>query len=112
MSTIFDKIIDKTVETTLIYEDEHCMAFDDINPQAPVHILLIPKQRMAKLSDAISDDQSLLGHLMLTASLIANRAGLNDDFRIVINNGKGAGQTVFHLHLHIIGGRPLQWPPG
>ena len=112
MTTLFDKIISKEIPADIVYEDEHCLAFNDINPQAPVHILLIPKQPLAKLSDASEDDQQMLGYLMGKVKDIATEAGIVDGFRVVINNGAPAGQSVFHLHLHILGGRALSWPPG
>lgn len=110
--TVFGKIIEGSLPTEIIYEDDLCMAFKDINPQAPVHVLLIPKQHIAQLSKANIDQQSLLGHLMLKAAVIADLLGYKDAFRLVVNNGAKAGQTVFHLHLHIIAGRDLSWPPG
>ena len=110
--TLFEKIIDKEIPATIVHEDEHCIAFKDINPAAPVHILLVPRKPMPRLQDATPEDQALLGHLMLTAGKIAAQLGVGDAFRVAINNGAGAGQSVFHLHLHILGGRPLKWPPG
>lgn len=110
--TLFEKIIDKELPATLVYEDEHCVAFKDINPGAPTHLLLVPRKPIPTLMDAEAGDQALLGHLLLTAARIARAAGCGDAFRIAINNGAGAGQSVFHLHLHILGGRPLKWPPG
>ena len=109
--TIFSKIIERKIPADIVYEDDLCLAFRDINPQAPVHVLLIPKKPIAKLSDARTEDQALLGHMMLAASRIAQQLGLTD-YRFVANNGEGAGQSVFHLHLHILGGRPMHWPPG
>lgn len=103
--TIFAKIIDGDIPAEKIYEDEHCIVINDINPQAPVHVLVIPKKAIAKLADAEADDQTLLGHLMLVAGRVAHQLGVGDAFRLIVNNGEGAGQTVFHLHLHIIGGR-------
>ena len=103
--TIFGKIIRGEIPSEFIYEDEHCIAINDINPQAPVHVLVIPKQAIPRLVDAKADDQALLGHLLLAASKIAVQLGVDDAFRLLINNGEGAGQTVFHLHLHIIAGR-------
>lgn len=103
--TIFGKIIDGEIPAEKVYEDEHCIAINDINPQAPVHVLVIPKKAIEKLSDAGDDDQALLGHLMLSAGRIARQLGVDDAFRLIVNNGNGAGQTVFHLHLHIIAGR-------
>ncbi len=110
--TIFSKIISREIPADIVYEDEECLAFKDINPQAPMHILIIPKKPIARLADAAADDQQMLGHLMLKASEIAEQQGYGDAFRLVVNNGAGAGQAVFHLHLHILGGRPLSWPPG
>ncbi len=111
-ATLFTKIINREIPAEIIYEDDLCIAFNDINPQAPLHALLVPKQVIPKLSDSSEQAQSLLGHLMLTAPHIANQQGYADAFRIVINNGEAAGQTVFHLHIHIIAGRDLTWPPG
>lgn len=110
--TIFTKIINKEIPADIVYEDEHCLAFKDINPQAPTHLLLIPKTPIEKLSDANAEQQVLLGHLMLAAGNIAREHGFEDAFRVVINNGEKAGQSVFHLHLHLLAGRPLLWPPG
>lgn len=110
--TLFEKIIDKDIPATIVYEDELCIAFKDIQPAAPTHVLLVPRKPMPMLSDAGPEDQALLGHLLLTASKVAALLGVGDAFRLAINNGAGAGQSVFHLHLHIIGGRPLKWPPG
>ena len=102
--TIFGKIISGDIPSEFIYEDEHCIAINDISPQAPVHVLVIPKRGIAKLADAQSDDQELLGHLLLAAGTVARQLGVDEAFRLIINNGEGAGQTVFHLHLHIIAG--------
>jgi histidine triad (HIT) family protein len=110
--TLFEKIIDKELPASIVYEDEHCIAFKDINPGAPTHVLLVPRKPIPKLSDAIAADQALLGHLMLVASKLAKQLGVGEAFRVAINNGAEAGQSVFHLHLHILGGRPLKWPPG
>ena len=111
-TSIFTKIINRELPADIVYEDEHCIAFKDIHPSAPVHILLVPKTCIPMLSDGSLNHAELLGHLMLTAPKVAEIMGLNDTFRLVVNNGAGAGQTVFHLHLHIIGGRDLHWPPG
>lgn len=110
--TLFTKIINREIPADIIYEDDLCLAFKDINPQAPLHALLIPKQPISKLSACNQQQQSLLGHLMLTAPLIAEQQGYPDAFRAVINSGEAAGQTVFHLHIHILAGRELFWPPG
>jgi len=112
MSTLFEKIINREIPADIVYEDEISLAFKDINPQAPVHVLIIPKKPIEKLSDANIEDQALLGHLMLVAGKIAEQLNLDNTFRIIINNGAGAGQSVFHLHLHLMSGRPLSWPPG
>lgn len=112
MNTIFGKIIEREIPATIVYEDDKCLAFRDINPQAPTHVLLIPKKEIPRLADATAEDEMLLGHLMLTASKIAQQLGAGDAFRLVVNNGAEAGQSVFHLHLHIIAGRKLAWPPG
>jgi len=111
-ATIFAKIIDREIPAEIVYEDDRCLAFNDINPQAPVHILLIPKKPIAKLGDSREEDQDLLGHLLLTACAVAGDQGVGDAFRLVINNGAGAGQEVFHLHVHILAGRNFAWPPG
>lgn len=110
--TIFSKIIRREIPAEIIYEDDLCMAFKDVNPTAPHHILLIPKKEIPKLADATAEDQAILGHLMLAVGEVTRQLGIEDAFRVTINNGANAGQTVFHLHLHIIAGRPLQWPPG
>jgi histidine triad (HIT) family protein len=103
--TIFGKIIRGEIPSEFLYEDEHCIAINDINPQAPVHVLVIPKRCIPRLADAQAGDQALLGHLLLAAGKVAEQLGVSEAFRLVINNGSGAGQTVFHLHLHIIAGR-------
>ena len=103
--TIFGKIVSGEIPSEFIYEDEHCVAINDINPQAPVHVLVIPKRGIPRLVDAEADDQALLGHLMLAAGKVATQLGVDDAFRLIVNNGAGAGQTVFHLHLHILAGR-------
>ena len=112
MTTIFGKIINREIPADIVYEDEHCLAFRDVNPQAPTHVLLIPKKEIARLADASAEDLSVLGHLMLVAVRIARELGVDDAFRLVVNNGAAAGQGVFHLHLHIIAGRKMSWPPG
>ncbi|MGB1558380.1 MAG: histidine triad nucleotide-binding protein [Oceanococcaceae bacterium] len=110
--TLFEKIIAREIPGDIVYEDDHCAAFRDINPAAPMHILLVPKKPIPMLSQASDEDGSLLGHLLRTAPKIAAAEGYGEAFRLVVNNGAEAGQTVFHLHLHIIGGRDLSWPPG
>lgn len=111
-ATIFSKIIAREIPADIVFEDEVCLAFRDIAPKAPVHVLLIPRQPLAKLGDAGPGDQAMLGHLLVKAGEIARQQGCGDAFRVVINSGAGAGQEVFHLHLHILGGRDLGWPPG
>ena len=103
--TIFGKIVSGEIPSEFIYEDEHCIAINDISPQAPVHVLVIPKRGIPRLVDATQEDQALLGHLMLAAGRVAEQLGVADSFRLIVNSGAGAGQTVFHLHLHIIAGR-------
>ena len=110
--TIFQKIIDKELPADIVYEDDSCLAFKDINPVAPVHILIIPKKKIEKISDSNQEDKELLGHLFLVAGDIAKDLGIEDAFILVVNNGAGAQQTVFHLHIHLIAGREFQWPPG
>jgi histidine triad (HIT) family protein len=112
MSNIFSKIINREIPADIIYEDELALAFKDINPQARVHILVIPKKPIARLSDCESEEHALLGHLLLTVKRVAEKAGLTKGYRVVINNGDDGGQTVDHLHFHILGGRSLKWPPG
>ena len=109
--TIFGRIARGEVPAQKVWEDELCLAFPDVAPQAPTHILLIPKEPIARLSLAGDGDVPLLGHLLRVAPQVARAAGL-EDYRLVVNDGPGAGQTVFHLHVHILGGRPLHWPPG
>lgn len=109
--TIFGRIARGEVPAKVVYEDDRALAFHDVNPQAPTHILVIPRRPIEKLAAAEDKDASLLGHLMLVARRVAADAGL-EDYRLVVNNGEGAGQTVFHLHLHLLGGRPMGWPPG
>ncbi len=110
--TLFSKIIRREIPADIVYEDELALAFRDINPQAPVHILVIPKQPIPKLSDAVPDDHRILGHLLMTVKRVADQEGLANGYRVVINTGEDGGQTVYHLHLHLLGGRPLAWPPG
>jgi len=109
--TIFGKILRGDIPCDEVYRDDLCLAFRDIAPQAPVHILVIPRKPIESLRSAATGDQALLGHLLLVAARVAKQEGLMD-FRTVINSGEAAGQTVFHLHVHVIGGRSLAWPPG
>ncbi|MGF1489233.1 MAG: histidine triad nucleotide-binding protein [Prochloraceae cyanobacterium] len=110
--TIFGKIIRKEIPADIVYEDDLALAFKDINPQAPTHILVIPKKPITGIDAATDEDRDLLGHLLLTVKKVAARAGLSNGYRVVINNGQDGGQTVYHLHVHILGDRPLKWPPG
>lgn len=112
MSTLFTKIIQREIPADIVYEDDLCLAFRDINPQAPTHVLLIPKREIARLADAGEEDGALMGHLLLAANRVARELGVDKAFRLVVNNGADAGQSVFHLHLHILAGRPFHWPPG
>lgn len=111
--TIFGMILRGEIPATRIWEDEHCIAFRDINPAAPTHALIIPRKLIPTITDATSEDRELLGHMLLVAGEIARQEGIDEDgFRIVINANVDGGQTVYHLHLHILGGRRLGWPPG
>ena len=113
MSTIFKQIIDKKIKADIVYEDDLCLAFKDINAQAPVHILVIPKKEIPSMAEVTEDDKSLLGHLMIKVREIAKAQGLGDrGYRLVVNTKDDGGQTVDHLHIHILGGRRLGWPPG
>eukprot|EP01041_Mallomonas_annulata_P011717 gene11717-24571_t len=115
LPTFFDKLVSKEVPSKIIYEDDLCMAFHDINPQGPVHFLVIPKIKdgLNRLSNAREDQTMLLGHLLYTAQKVANAEGLKEGgFRVVINDGSNGAQSVYHLHLHVIGGRQMGWPPG
>lgn len=112
-STIFDKIISREIPAAIIFEDDQCLAFKDVNPQAPHHFLVIPKERITQLSKSEPKHKSLLGHLMFVAQSVAKEQGLGESgFRVVINDGKDGSQSVYHLHLHVLGGRQLGWPPG
>ena len=113
MKTLFQKIADKEIPAQIIFEDDQCFAIRDIHPQAPTHFLVIPRKVIPKLSMASSEDQALLGHLLYVAAQIAHTEGVSEEgFRVVINNGESAGQTVFHLHIHVMGGRSFSWPAG
>tara|TARA_B100000953_G_C17683066_1_gene312895 strand:- start:80 stop:418 length:339 start_codon:yes stop_codon:yes gene_type:complete len=109
--TIFSKIINKEIPADIVYEDDLSIAFNDISPEAPTHILVVPKKAIPKLSEINEEDENLLGHLLIVAKKITDDNDIKD-FRLVINNGSDAGQTVFHLHLHILAGRNFGWPPG
>lgn len=110
--TIFSKIVRREIPASIVFEDDRVLAFKDIDPKAPVHVLVIPKQPIASLAGAGDGDEALLGHLLRVAALVAKQEGCGDAFRVVTNSGAGAGQSVLHLHLHVLGGRPMKWPPG
>jgi len=111
--TLFEKIIEREIPADIIYEDDLCLCFRDIEPQAPTHLLLIPKKVIPRIAEATTEDQELLGHLLLKAGDIARQEGFDQNgFRTVINNGSNGGETVPHLHLHLLAERQLQWPPG
>jgi len=113
MSTIFSKIIAREIPARIAYEDDLCLAFHDVNPQAPVHVLVIPKKEISRVGVTTPEDEPLLGHLLIVAQTVAKQEGLHaSGFRLVINNGRDGGETVPHLHIHILGGRSLGWPPG
>jgi histidine triad (HIT) family protein len=109
---IFQKIIDRQIKADVVYEDDRCLAFRDINPQAPVHVLIIPRKVIATHDDIKEEDRELLGHLHMVAARLAQQFGLQDGYRLVLNCREKAGQTVPHLHLHLLGGREMRWPPG
>jgi histidine triad (HIT) family protein len=112
MSCIFCKIIDGSIPSTAVYQDELCYAFADLNPQAPVHVLVAPRKHISSLDEAEQSDGALLGHLLRVAAQIAQSKGLTKGYRVVINTGQDGGQSVDHLHVHLLGGRPMAWPPG
>lgn len=110
--TIFKKIIDHEIPAEIIYEDELCLAFKDVNPQAPTHVLVIPKQEIPSMAHLESENLELVGHLMLTVGKVAKMLGLENGYRMIVNTGTEGGQTVDHLHLHLLAGRAMTWPPG
>jgi len=110
--TLFEKIIARQIPADIIHEDDLCIAFRDINPQAPVHFLVVPKKAVTRIGEAQPEDASLLGHLLLTAGAVARQEGLEHGFRVTINHGRDGGETVPHLHVHVLGGRAMAWPPG
>ncbi len=113
MSTIFKKIIDKEIPADIVHEDEQCIAFRDIDPKAPTHIILIPKKEIPSMAEIDGNDKGLIGHLYLVASKIAKDEGVSDSgYRLVVNTNKEGGQEVYHLHVHLLGGRQMNWPPG
>ena len=111
-SCLFCRIIRGDLLAKKVYEDDHTFAFEDIQPQGPTHVLVVPKKHLRGLKEAEPEDAELLGHCQLVAAQIARERGIEDGYRTILNVGPGAGQTVFHLHLHVIGGRPMKWPPG
>ena len=110
--TIFEKIISREIPAKIVWEDDDALAFHDVNPQAPVHVLIVPKKVIPRLAEASEADQATLGHLLLAAGKIAQKLELNGGYRVVINNGPDAGESVPHLHVHLLGKRALAWPPG
>ncbi len=111
-TTIFKKIIDGDIPADIVYEDDLCLAFHDINAQAPVHLLVIPRKEISSLADLDDEDQQLMGHMQLVIRKLAAELGLDNGFRVVVNCGSDGGQSVDHLHYHLLGGRTLSWPPG
>lgn len=111
-SNIFAKILRGEIPADVVHEDDRCLAFRDVSPQAPVHCLVIPKEPIVNAGTATADQSGLLGHLMWVGAEVARKEGVGDAFRLVTNAGESAGQSVFHLHVHVLGGRPLGWPPG
>lgn len=113
MPTLFEKIIQREISADILHEDDQCIAFRDIGPQAPTHVLIVPKKPLPRVAEASAEDKALLGHLLVTASALAKKLGVAESgFRLVINNGKDGGESVPHLHVHLLGGRALGWPPG
>ena len=111
--TIFQRITDREIPARIAHEDDLCIAIHDLSPQAPVHVLVIPKKLIPRINEAVAADQAVLGHLLLTAASVARKLGLAESgYRLVINNGRDGGESVPHLHVHLLGGRPLAWPPG
>lgn len=110
--TIFEKIIDREIPADIVYEDEQCIAFHDISPQAPTHVLVIPKKVIPSIDDVAPGDEALLGHLWSVIPQLASQLELKDGYRVVVNCGRDGGQAVDHLHFHLLAGRPLKWPPG
>lgn len=112
MSTIFEKIISGEIPADIVHQDKLCLVIRDIDPQAPCHLLVIPKKVIPRIGNAVDNDQSTLGHLLLIAAKVAESENLSSGYRIVINNGADGGETVPHLHVHVLGGRQMKWPPG
>ncbi len=112
MKTVFQKIIDHEIPARIAHEDDQCVVIHDVNPQAPVHLLVIPRKAIPRLAEAAAADQALLGHLLLTAAAVAKKLGLAEGYRLVINSGRIGGESVPHLHVHLLAGRQMTWPPG
>ncbi|HEY6487814.1 MAG: histidine triad nucleotide-binding protein [Terracidiphilus sp.] len=112
MSCLFCKIIDGSIPSAAVYQDDKCLVFADIHPQAPVHLLIVPREHLVSLAEAGEEHPALLGHLLWVGAQLARKKGLAKGYRAVINTGEDGGQTVDHLHLHLLGGRPMTWPPG
>lgn len=110
--TLFEKIVSREIPANIVYEDDRVIAFHDVKPQAPVHVLIVPKKPIPRIAEAKPEDHAVLGHLMLKAAEVAKQLGLKNGFRLVFNNGPDAGEAVPHLHCHILGGRKMTWPPG
>lgn len=110
--TVFQRILDREIPADIVFEDDRCLAFRDIHPQAPVHVVVIPKKPIATLNDVTEDDEALIGHLFVAMRQIAARLGLHKGYRVVVNCGPDAGQVVMHVHFHLLGGREFGWPPG
>ena len=112
MKTLFEKIIAREIPAKIEFEDDQCIVIHDIDPQAPTHFLVIPKKVIPRVTEAQPEDVALIGHLLLTAASVAKSLNVEDGFRVVVNNGKDGGETVPHMHVHVLGGRPMTWPPG
>jgi histidine triad (HIT) family protein len=110
--TIFKRIIDREIPAKIVFEDEQCLAFHDVAPQAPTHVIVIPKKEIASLAQVADEDAALMGHLIVVIPRLAEKLNLSDGYRVVVNCGKYAGQSVDHLHFHLLGGRAMSWPPG
>ena len=110
--TLFERIIDREISANILFEDDHCIVFRDINPQAPTHVLVVPRKPIPSLNEVAADEAELIGHLVQVARQIATDEGLSDGYRVVINCGSDGGQSVDHLHVHLLGGRKMKWPPG
>ncbi len=110
--TVFKKIIDREIPAEIVYEDQECLAFKDINPQAPIHVIVIPKKEIPNLEELREEDEALIGHLFIAMQRIAQQMGISTGYRVVLNNGPNAGQEVMHIHFHMLAGRKFDWPPG